>query len=288
MGYRKIPNLYQDTKVLQFKECYACEKIHGSSANISWLNKTLTFSSGGSSHVTFKNLFNEENLISKFTALGHENIPIVVYGEAYGGKLHGMSSTYGKELAFIAFEVRIGEYFLDVPKAEKVVLELGLEFVPYEQGPAEVEWLNAQRDADSIVAIRRGMGPGKIREGVVIRPLVEVTFNNGGRIMSKHKRAEFSETKTMREVDTSRLKMLDDANEIAEEWVTEMRLTHVLQNFEEPHTIAQIRDVISATLKDVLDESAGEIIDSKESRKAICQKASALYKDYLKNKNDVL
>ena len=29
MGYMHIDNLYKDQRILQFKECYALEKIHG-------------------------------------------------------------------------------------------------------------------------------------------------------------------------------------------------------------------------------------------------------------------
>ena len=36
MGYMHIDNLYKDQRVLQFKECYCMEKIHGSSAHVSF------------------------------------------------------------------------------------------------------------------------------------------------------------------------------------------------------------------------------------------------------------
>ena len=34
MGYLEIKNLYADARVLGFKEVYALEKIHGTSANV--------------------------------------------------------------------------------------------------------------------------------------------------------------------------------------------------------------------------------------------------------------
>ena len=36
MGYRHIDNLYKDQRILLFRECFALEKIHGTSAHVSW------------------------------------------------------------------------------------------------------------------------------------------------------------------------------------------------------------------------------------------------------------
>lgn len=278
MGYRSIPNLYKDATILEFKNCYAMEKVEGSSANVTWSNQNVTLSSGGASAVTFASLFDINALKEKFISFGHEDAPIVIYGEVYGGKIQKMSQTYGPNMNFIGFEVKIGDIWLDVKNAEDVCKKLNIEFVPYEFGPTTVEWLNAQRDADSIVAIRRGMGQGKMREGIVIRPPFEVIKNNEERIVTKHKRAEFSEMATPREINFEELKVLSDAEAIANEWVTEHRLSHVLQGIEEPHNLTKTADVIRGMVADVFKESVGEIIDSPAARKAISKRASELYR----------
>ena len=36
MGYLHIDNLYKNQDILMFKECYAMEKIHGTSAHVSF------------------------------------------------------------------------------------------------------------------------------------------------------------------------------------------------------------------------------------------------------------
>ncbi len=41
MGYMHIDNLYKNQEILMLKECYAMEKIHGSSAHISWKNDSF-------------------------------------------------------------------------------------------------------------------------------------------------------------------------------------------------------------------------------------------------------
>ena len=210
---------------------------------------------------------------------------VTVYGEAYGGSLHHMSDTYGKDLRFIAYDVFVGDdvdgVWLNVPNAEDVVTKLGYEFVPYEKIPATIEAIDAQRDANSVVAVRRGVGPGKKREGIVLRPLIELRKNNGERIIAKHKGDDFKETKTPREVSPEQLKVLADADAIADEWVTEMRMGHVLSKLPEATGLTQTGMVIKAMTEDVLREAAAEIVDSKEARKAIGKRAAQLYRKRL-------
>lgn len=292
MGYMHIDNLYKNVDVLAFKEVYALEKIHGTSAHISWkvtnnpsedgihggsTNFGLTFFAGGEKHENFIKLFDQDKLRSKFVELVLDSV--VIYGEAYGGKQQGMKDTYGPTLRFVAFDVLIGENWLSVPQAADFVKNFDIEFVHFEKGPATVEWLDTQRDADSTQAIRNGMGPGKLREGVVIRPPFEVKTNNGKRLISKHKRDEFKETKTPRKVDPNKLVILEEAKAVAEEWVTEMRLTHVLDKLSPPaESMSDVPRVIAAMTEDVAREGQGEIKWSGEVSKAVGQATVALFK----------
>jgi hypothetical protein len=322
MGYRKIANLYKERHILDlFREVYALEKIHGTSAHVSFRSGLgLKLFSGGEKHVNFAKLFatpeeivdherrmaehvenlknggnqvdpNElwdlQELTAKFEEFGDYSKfeGITIYGEAYGGRQQGMKDTYGAKLKFVAFEVRIGDAWLDVPKAEKVATDLGFEFVDYARGPATVEFINQERDRDSTQAIRNGMGPGKMREGVVLRPLMELTKNGGGRIMVKHKRDDFRETKTPRVVDSEKLKVLTQAQEIAEEWVVDMRMTHVLDKLQaagvNTHSMQSTGQVVKAMIADVKVEGEGEMVWTKEVEKAIGRAAAQLYKKHV-------
>ena len=40
MGYLHIDNLYKNQTIMLFKECYAMEKIHGTSAHVGWKFET--------------------------------------------------------------------------------------------------------------------------------------------------------------------------------------------------------------------------------------------------------
>lgn len=279
MSYLDIPCLYKEQEILLFKECYALEKIHGSSSHLTWNNGKINFFAGGENHERFVALFDHENLIKVFTErIGAEKC--IVFGEVYGGKCQGMSQTYGEELKFIVFDVKIVECWLNVPNAEDVAKHLGLEFVYYEKITTDLKTIDAQRDADSVQAIRNGMGPGKKREGIVLRPLIEMRKNNNERIIAKHKREEFQERQHQpKVVDPERFIILENAQAIADEWVVPMRLEHILQELPNAKGMEETREVIAAMIADIYKEARGEIVESKEVATAIGKKTAKLWKD---------
>ena len=286
MSYMHIANLYQAQEVLLFKRIFALEKIHGTSAHIGFRPSTgLVLFEGGASRNSFLALFDQEKLKATFAQFFAERAwgddMLTVYGEAYGGKMQGMSATYGKELKFVAFEVRVGDTWLAVPAAEEVTRKLGFEFVSYEEIDGTAEAVQKALERDSEQAIRNGMGLGHRREGVVLRPPLELTKNNGGRIIAKHKNPEFAENKTPREIDPNKMKVLADANAIAEEWVTGMRLDHVLDAFTKPLDLSMTGAVIKAMIEDVVREAGAEIVDSKEARTAIGTRTAKVFKQKL-------
>jgi len=280
MSYLHIDNLYKDQTILMFKEVYALEKIHGSSAHVSWKDGVVNFFAGGTDHASFVNLFDAFCLPSKFQEIFMGHPHVIVYGEAYGGKCQGMKETYGPDLRFVAFDVKVDDSWLNVPNAEAVARKLGLDFVHYVKVSTDLENLDAQRDAVSVQMGKNGIMGAKPREGIVLRPLIELIKNNGERIICKHKGDAFQETKTKREVDPDKAIILAEAEAIADEWVTPMRLTHVLQGFKEID-ITITGDVIKAMLEDVTREAKGEIVESKDAMRAIGKKTAILFKQHL-------
>ena len=280
MGYAKIPNLYKAQDVLLFKTIYAMSKLHGTSAHITW-NGELHFFSGGAKQDQFEALFDKEKLTAHFKEMGVDKIK--VYGEAYGGKLQGMSKTYGKELKFAAFEVQIDDMWLNVPTAEKVVKDLGLEFVHYKEIPATMEAIEAEMKADSVQAIRNGMGEGHRREGVVLRPPIEVRKNNGERVMAKYKNEEFQEIVNQPKVG-DKWEVDTEAESIAERWTTTQRLNHVIDGLgfaPEDLDVDKIGTIVVAMIADIETEGKGEVVVSKTARKYIGGKTVKLFKKML-------
>jgi hypothetical protein len=298
MSYLHLPNLYKDQTVLMFRQLYSMEKIHGTSAHLTWKQAagTLHLSPGGGSAKVFEGMFDIPVLKEQFQNLVGKDCTI--YGEYYGGGGQAgqkMSATYGKVAKFIVFDVQImgantegqpQKCWLSVPQAHAFATSLGLEFVHYDEIEATIEAINATRDADSVQAIRNGCGPGHKREGVVLRPLVELTKNNGDRVIAKHRRPEFSERlngEPPPNVDPAQLKVLEEAQAIATEWVVPRRLEHVLPKLDPPAVALQdTRRVIQAMTEDVLREAAGEIVESKEALAAIGRKTAELFHLHLK------
>jgi hypothetical protein len=281
MGYLHVPNTYraEGQYILLFRECFALEKIHGTSAHVSWREGQLFLSSGGESAVNFAKLFDQPALAAKFAELGHEKVTI--FGEAYGGKQQAQSWRYGKQLKFVAFDVHLGDEWLDVPNAEQFCARLGIEFVHYKRVPTDLGSLDAERDAPSEQARRNGVEGVQPREGVVLRPVKE--FELGGhRVIAKHKRQEERETATPRVVDDpAKLKVLEDAEAIAREWVTPTRLQHVLDKVAPTPQMSDTPKVIAAMVEDVLREGSGELVDTPEARKAISKATAILFKKHV-------
>lgn len=295
MGYRHIENSYKPTGqiIFLFKRCWALEKIHGTSAHITWKDGAVSFYSGGEKHDSFVKLFDAPALTEAFTVKGYDTITI--FGEAYGGKQQGMAKRYGPVLKFVAFDVLVGGTdgkdggkgrWLNVPEAEAVVRSLGLEFVHYKEVSTDLVEIDAERDAPSEQARRNGVVGDQVREGVVLRPLVEA-YIGGARVMCKHKRHDERETKSIREVttDPTKLQVLTEANAIAEEWVTATRLAHVLDKLPQGIDITGTKLVTEAMAEDVLREGSGEIVVSPEAVRAIKTRAVVLFKEFLRSEN---
>jgi len=281
MGYLHIENLYRPAAqvILLFKECYALEKVHGTSAHLAWQDGKVTYSSGGEAHERFKALFDDASLTASFQALGHD--AVTVYGEAYGGKQQGMRHTYGDKLCFIVFDVKVGDHWLTVPNMADVAVKLGLEVVPWRKLSTDLAGLDAERDKPSELAERKGIA-NRLREGIIIRPLAEFTDSRGNRVIAKHKGEAFSETKSPRPiVDPAKLAVLTAADDIADEWVTDQRLAHVLDKMPTGIGMEATPKIISAMVEDVFREAKGEIIESKEAKAAIGRKTAVMFKRYL-------
>lgn len=295
MGYRHIENLYKNKEIFLFKQCYASEKIDGTSAHISYSAEKddIKFFSGGSFHDVFVSLFNKDELLNKFRENSKEHSSatyVTFYGEAYGGKIQKRSSAYGPNLKFIVFEVMIVdngiEYWMSVPQAERLALRFGFEFVPYRLIETTEEAINAEMMADSVQAVRNGMGTGHMREGVVLRPSIELIHPNGGRIIAKHKRPEFSERKNEPKInDPQQLKILEEANEVADEFVCMTRLEHVLDKIGLTNPqMENTKQVIEGMIEDVYREGKGEFVESDAVARSIGKKAAKILKDYIRSR----
>jgi hypothetical protein len=149
---------------------------------------------------------------------------------------------------------------------------MGLKFVPYEMGPLTEEWLDAQRDAPSKISLTDDAP----KEGIVIRAIYENNYEDGYRFIYKHKNAGFRETNSVRSISSDEdVKLWADAEEVALEYVTPMRLSHVLQKTEYKG-VEDTGNVVRAMVNDVLVEEGHDIVWNKKVEKAIGKKTVEL------------
>lgn len=285
MGYLKIPNLYNSPEILEvLGKVYCLEKIHGTSAHIKMVrgSSEVIFFSGGSKMSNFMSLFDTKSLLERFAEMDCDELTI--YGEAYGGKVQSMKDVYGENLRFVAFDVAIGGKFVSgVPTQQEIVESFGLEFVHYTLGPSTKEFVNQEREKFSEQAKRNGLGSDKVGEGIIIRPLIELTLNNGSRFIFKHKRDDFRETKSVRKLEGQEKVIWEDAEKVAEEFVVPMRVEHVLDKLiatrliPETYTMSHVPLFIHAMVEDIKCEERGTIKWSKNVTKAISKKAAILF-----------
>lgn len=285
MSYAKIHNLYdpRGQEILKDAECYALEKVHGTSAHLRWKDGRVTYSSGGADAAEFRALFDDAALSAAFRrAFGDEGA--TVYGEAYGGAQQGQAWRYGPSLRFVAFEVQTKGGWRDVPAAAAIVERLGLEFVPWVLVATDLATLDAQRDTPSIIAWRQGVGD-RPREGVVLRPLAE-RFVGNDRVIAKHKRKEERETATYREVNAADAIVYENAKAVAAEWVTAERMRHVAAkvsvNLGRALNVHDTPTVIAAMVEDVMIEGAGEVPDTADVRKELARAVPRRFNEWMK------
>lgn len=264
MGYAKINNLYKRPDFLDiFRKVWVLEKIHGTSANISFEPQAgVQFFSGGADQSNFCLLFDRAELNGIYNSSTFSDKPLTLYGEAYGGKILGMSNTYGKQLRFIVFDVKFDGKWLDVPNARQVAERFGQEFVWHKLVDNTLENLNKYRDQPSELAKLRSCGDDKPAEGIIVKPLSECYDKNGERWHVKHKRKEYCETASKREtiVDPVKLAIMAEAEAVASEWVTPMRLSHIVDKMHPaPAGMEDTPRVIKAMQDDIRVEAGSEI-----------------------------
>lgn len=232
----------------------------------------------------FMTCFDVEKLKEKFIEnFGKDGVgvDVIIYGEAYAGKMQAMQHVYGKTPKFIAFDVKLNNKWLTVPHAESVCKNLGIEFVWYEKIKTDLELIDKYKNMPSVQAVRNGCGEEAVGEGIILKTVNLYFDERGERVIAKHKRDEFRETHTKRPVDKEKFLVLHQAKEIADEWVTEMRLEHILGKMPE-YDIKSMGHVCEQMVEDVQREAAGEIVFTEQAAKMIKQKTAMLFKEKLK------
>lgn len=276
-----IENLYKDQTILKlFKECYVSEKIEGATVSLKWeyLTKKFTIEPGPASEEVVRHCIPEN--IEELFAKEFPDQDVVILGELYGDKhyLPKKSAKYKIEIGFVAFKAILNGYWVSMDDSAKIADILSIPFVDYGIYPTDIEVLNTLRDKKSVLGMKWA-GIEVPREGIVIEPLIPMRiFDNY--VIAKHKAKEERETATVREVSSDKLQVLADAQAIADEWVTENRLEHVMSKITLPREKQYFPVFAKAMVADIYREGTGEIVQSKEATSAIMKKTAELLRKF--------
>jgi len=107
--------------------------------------------------------------------------PVTLYGEGYGAGIQ-RGGGYRQDKAFVLFDIKVGEWWLEREAVESIAATLGLDVVP-------VLGRGTLHEAMAFVAagFESRWGPGFEPEGLVCRPMVRLSMDDGKRIIVKIK-----------------------------------------------------------------------------------------------------
>ena len=198
--YCIMPGDFSCPEFANVKKWHVTEKIDGTNIRIFWDGKTVRF--GGRTlnaqiptHLLsyLMDTFTAELMSEVFPNIEDENALVILYGEGYGVKIQKGGGAYRKDVAFIMFDVKVGEWWLKREDVSEIANKLNIEEVPsigllsIEQivGLVEAEFTSKVETADD----------DKISEGVVVRSHPLMLFRNGDPIMFKLKVEDFRKLK---------------------------------------------------------------------------------------------
>ena len=166
------------------------EKVNGTNIRILWNGKRINF--GGktdNAQLPVKLLYKLQEIFdektNQFTGIFGED-EICLYGEGYGAGIAKGGGNYLKDLNFVLFDVKIGEWWIERKNIEDIASKLNLTVVPI---------IGSGTLSDMVKKVRRGFDSqwgAFIAEGIVARPQVELKCRNGDRLITKIKHCDFN------------------------------------------------------------------------------------------------
>lgn len=170
------------------------EKIDGANIRINWDGSRVTFNGRTENSQISSILVNKLQAIfltDEKKDLFSSKFPggVTLFGEGYGAKIRKGGGNYiSDDVDFILFDVNIDDWYLQRDDVENIAKEFSLDTVPI-LGNGTLE--------DMIKACKVGFNSrwgDFAAEGIVARPLTEMKFRNGKRVICKCKIKDFKST----------------------------------------------------------------------------------------------
>lgn len=183
----------------------ATEKIHGTHVRlsikksednqeeflISSNNRRLKTGKGLLYEIPFEQYPNIKQMLSDIYHSSENISSVVLYGEIYGSKVQGKQFCYGKNLGeygFVAFDLRINYQFKNYDDFVSIMDKYGIPRVPLVyQGKFDYDKILELTNGNSLMCSNE-----QIREGLVIKPIIEKISPVLGRLILKIISNEFN------------------------------------------------------------------------------------------------
>lgn len=185
---RNYPDIFEagETVVLT-------EKVHGTNSRVGLIEGELM---GGSKAVRRKRPVNDafasniywsplaqEAVRTLLDDLGKEHQQVILYGEVYGSKIQSLHYGYKGKLGFRAFDLLIDGKYQNWSDLIILCEKYGVETVPVVATiPFELTEVRRYSEGDTLLMQQ----DAHMREGLVVRPLVERTNPKLGRVILKY------------------------------------------------------------------------------------------------------
>lgn len=170
------------------------EKIDGTNIRVLWDGSQLEFRGKSDNAQIPKHLLTK--LKSRFSVRAMKEVfptasqdaPICLYGEGYGMKIQKGGNYISTDTDFILFDIKIGPWWLKRKDCEDIAHKLNIKIVPI-IGYLTLEQAikTVQKGFTSTISENREY----IAEGLICKPLYELTDRAGRRIITKIKHKDF-------------------------------------------------------------------------------------------------
>ena len=188
--YTDVENLRNFPSVLtEGEEVVVTEKLHGTNSRVGLIEGELMAGSMSVRRLRPDDLTGsiywgplaDRRVARLLEALGAEHRQVILFGEVFGSKVQSLNYGQIGTLGFRAFDLLVDGKYLDVDPFLTACAEFGVPTVPVlYRGPYSLA---------TVKALSEGMttlGADHIREGVVVKPVIERTDPKVGRVCLKY------------------------------------------------------------------------------------------------------